>query len=423
MGKAALLLVAALSVVGTSLVLSLNDTDQRAQLDQSEYSADILAREIARSAYNGAMADANRQGTDIQAALEAVGARTTVDCQAKAAVCYRSEGAMQGGRYVVEARQTGGNGIEIYAAGYYEYTTPDTDTPGQMKRLEKQHVINESQSVDVLEVDPSGDGGQLKIEFVDSRAGYCSAIFLQRTLPGVAEENQPAIEMVYAPGKNRNGSRNVGYETDLAPGTQMNFGIGVDNNCGSGSRPTHHPALRMNAAKALLATQDPDGEDPDYGAKLLKAEMDSYVFREDDWAWVHWALDGSALRDGSPTEAPWGMVEVDPKNNQRWRIAFEDIHSWNLASDHPDYNKPDKSLWATKRFGYDINNDGVGDGWKDLTGEFIVPLAGSPGEYTVETRNEPDGFYDLGNWGSPADYSDQVIFIEVIPHNLAEASE
>ena len=412
MGKAALLIVAALSAVGTSLVLSLNDTDVRARVSQSEYSADVIAREIARSAYNGAVGNANRHGTDIDAALAAVGTRRTSGCQQKAAECYRTTGEMQGGRFVVEARKSGGNGIEIYAAGFYAYSEPDLDHKGKMRRTEKAHEINESQSVDVLEVDPSGDGGKLKIEFVDSRAGYCSSIFLHRTLPGVAEADQPEPEMVYAPGNGRNGERNLGTEVDLAPGTQMNFAIGVSTDC---KAPARFPKLRRNDVKDMkktLSEEDASG--------FLKAEMARYDFRESDWDWVHWALDGSALRDGTPKEAPWGMVEADPANNQRWRIAFEDIHNWNLASDHPDFNKPDKSLWATKRFGYDRNNDGVGDGWADRTGEFIVEKPGKAGGYDVETRNEPDGFYDLGNWGNPADFSDQVIFVEVIPRDLAE---
>ncbi|GAB5534731.1 MAG: hypothetical protein Rubg2KO_09800 [Rubricoccaceae bacterium] len=423
MGKAALLIVAAISVAGTSLILSLNETDVRARIDQSEYSADLIAREIARSAYNGGVADANRFGTDIDGALNAVGTYTTDGCQAGAPECYRREGVMQDGRFMIEARHTGGNGIEIYAVGYYEHPVPDPENPGQMMMVEKAHVINESQSVDVLEVDPSGEGGLLKIDFIDSNAGYCSAIFIKRTLPGVAEADQPAPEMVYAPGKNRNGSRNVGFETFLAPGTQMNFAIGVDNSCyGGGSRPTHHAQLRMNNAEALLNTPDPEGLDPQYGAKLLKAEMDSYSFREDDWVWVHWALDGEALMDGTTKEAPWGMVEVDPTNNQRWRISFEDIHNWNLAPDHANYDNPNHSLWATKRFGYDTNGDGVGDGWKDNVSLVLTPRFNAEGEeigYTITEEAGSDGFHDLRNTGSPADYSDQVIMVEVMPPDPA----
>ncbi len=420
MGKVALLIVLAAGVAGATIMFSSQQTDIRSAKVQGEYEADVIAREIARSAFNSASADIHRFGTDIDAALTAFGDAAT-GCANGKAVCVRRTGDMLDGTYIVEASYDGGNGVDIYAKGMFSY-----NAGGDL--VEADHEINDSQSVGVLRV---SEGGALRIQFVDSMAGYCSAVFLKRTLPGVAEEDQPLPEMVYAPGKNRNGARNVGLEVELEPGTQMNFAIGVDNNCGgNGTRPNSRPDLRYGGAGVLARTLDPNTSNPDplYGWKLLGDAMATYQFLESDWAWVHWALDASTVSLDDPSEGPWAMVETDPNNNQRWRIAFEDIHDWNLASDHRDYHNPNKSLWATKKYGYDWSgsyktkgNDGAGNGWTDVVETRIV--ADDPNDplsaYRVTDVAGSDGFHDLRDTGSPADFSDQVIMVEIIPLNLA----
>ncbi len=422
MGKAALLFVLASSLAGATLMLSSQETDVHAAAEQGKYQADVIAREIARTAFNTASADVHRYGTDIDRAIDQFGAPAT-NCANGKASCSRRTGEMLGGTYVAEASADGGNGVDIYAIGVFSY-----DQGG--KTVTKDHEINESQTVSVLRV---SKGGFLRIQFVDSQAGYCSAIFLQRTLPGVDPGAQPLPEMVYAPGKGRNGERNVGAEVYLAPGTQMNFAIGVDNKCGGskgpGTRPTHHPNLRMGSAIDLAATKDPLGKghpsyDELYGRKKLAAEMATYQYREDDWAWVHWALDGSTVAFSDPREGPWGMVETDRDNDQRWRIAFEDINDWNLSSTHADYYNPNKSLWATKEFGYDWNgtydkpgNDGAGNGWTDVRRVELKPKneCNPLSEYTVTLGPGSDGFHDLRDTNRPADFSDQVIMVEIVP--------
>ena len=414
MGKVSLLLVAAFGVAGATIFFTSKEADVKASGTQGAYEADVIAREIARSAYNAGVADVNRHGTDLDQAILDFGeivVSATVPADRKCAndkpICARRTGQMLDGTYLVEASIDGGNGIEIFSAGTFGYQAGET-------AVSKTHKINESHSVGVLQVDPAlpaGQCGQLKIQFVDSMAGYCSAIFLQRTVGGVAD----SLEMVYAPGKDRNGDRNVGYEVALKPGTQMNFAIGVDNNhnChkpGQG-RPASRPALRMNDAKGLLATGGP---------AALAHEMERYVYRESDWAWTHWALDGAALLSGEPKEAPWAMVEVDRANAQRWRIAFEDQHKWNLAPSAAGYDDPNKSLWATKRFGYDVTGDGKGDGWKDNQRFALVP--NGTAAYTVSYLTGQDGFHDLRDTGSPADFSDQVIMVEVVPGPCAGAA-
>lgn len=424
MGKAALLIVAAFSATAATVLYTAQESDSKSGRHQAETQADIIAREIARSAYNAAVADLNRETGTVDEAIVIIGdlhVSTPADrCRNGVAECYRRTGAMQGGTYLVEASRSGGIGAEVIAIGRYAYTGIDTDpasaTYGQNVRRLREHAVNEFQSSfgAPLQVDPSGRGGTLTIQFVDSRAGYCSAIFLQRTLPGVAPELQPLPEMVYAPGHNRNGDRNVGYETRLSPGTQMNFGIGVDMNCGgSGTRPTHHPALRKVPAQNVLNQEN--------GPALLATEMASYQFRTNDWDHVHWALDRAAIMNGDVIEAPWGMVEQDANSPQRWRIAFEDIPSWNLAPGHANYDRPRLSLSAVKRFGYDLNNDGRGDGWRDIKRTVVTMQTsnGLPtGRYSVSEVSGPDGFHDLEDSGSWPDFSDQVIFVEITPDAL-----
>ena len=417
MGKVALLIVLGTGLASATILFTSQETDVRSAAVQGVYEADVIAREIARSAFNTASADVHRYGTDIDAALGAFGDEVT-DCANGKQLCVRRTGEMQGGTFVVEASHDGGNGVDIYAKGFFSYNAGG-------ETVAADHEINESQSVGVLRV---SEGGLLRIQFVDSWAGYCSAIFLKRTLPGVADEDQPLPEMVYAPGNRRNGERNVGIEVELAPGTQMNFAIGVDNNCGgSGTRPNSHPRLRHRSAQALRDS-DGDNKADSTGLAALAAEMASYRYRESDWAWVHWALDASTVSLDDPREGPWAMVETDPLNNQRWRVAFEDIHRWNLGPDDDGYHNPNLSLWATKNYGYDWSgsyktpgSDGRGDGWTDVVRTVIE--AEDPGNplsaYTVRDVAGSDGFHDLRDTGTPADFSDQVIMVEIIPANLA----
>jgi hypothetical protein len=401
MGKAALLIVAAFSVAGGTLMYTSQQADVKAAQGQGEYQADQIAREIARSAYNAAVGDVNRF-TDIDSALAVIGEITTEGCANGVPRCARRTGSMQGGTFLVEASVMGGNAVDIFARGMYGYTGVQNDPTasgfGELARLTKTHEINESYRSEVLQVNPSGRGGLLKIQFVDSQAGYCSAIFLQRTVPGLPADEQPPMEMVYAPGKNRNGARNVGLERYMPPGTQMNFAIGVSTGCNG---PASRPNLRFNVSNTLTPS-------------ALAAEQLAYTYLASDWNWLHYALDPEELMQGNSVEAPWGMVEVDPNNDQRWRISFEDIHNWNLASNHAQYHDPRYSLWATKKYGYDLNNDGVGDGWRDTKRIVMTPNAAGT-SYTVSEVNGQDGFHDLRDTGSPADFSDQVIFVEIVP--------
>ena len=413
MGKVALLLVASFGVAGATVFFTSKEADVRASATQGVYEADVIAREISRSAYNAGVADVNRHGRDVVQALldfgEVVVSADVVGddkCANGKPICSRRTGEMLGGTYVVEASANGGNGVEIYAAGTFGYQAgPDA--------VSKTHRINEAHSVNVLQVTdlPAGQCGRLKIQFVDSMAGYCSSILLQRTVNGDTLKPQ----MVYGPGNKRNGQANVGFETLLASGTQMNFAIGVENTRHKGWQcdgTTSRGALPANLHPATVKALGTPGAET-YDPAALARSLRDYRFSEDHFDWIHWALDGTALQDGEPKEGPWAMVETDPTNDQRWRISFEDQPLWNLAPGAPGYDNPNKSLWATKRYGYDVTGDGKGDGWKDEERFALVPNAGSG--FSVSYLRGQDGFHDLRDTGSPADFSDQVIVVEVEP--------
>src|SRR5690606_34839150 len=89
-------------------------------------------------------------------------------------------------------------------------------------------------------------------------------------------------------------------------------------------------------------------------------------------------------------ESIWDLVEHHPVDNQRWRIGWEDIH--NTSWDRPEGTDPRNSLQALKLYGYDLNNDGRGDGW----------TRPSPNDY----RRLRDGQLDL---------SDQVVEVSLEP--------
>ena len=300
MGKVALLVVLATGIASATILFTSQETDVRSAAVQGEYEADVIAREIARSAFNSASADVHRFGTDIDAAINNFGTLiTSADmpedqkCANGKATCARRTGDMLDGTYVVEASYDGGNGVDIYSSGTFSY-----NAGGEV--VTADHDINESQTVGVLRV---SEGGLLRIQFVDSMAGYCSAIFLKRTLPGVAEEDQPLPEMVYAPGNRRNGERNIGIEVELDPGTQMNFAIGVDTSCGGGgTRPNSRPEYLRNGAAQAMRDSNGDGRADSTGLAALADSMATYQYLESDWAWVHWALDASTVSLDDPRE-------------------------------------------------------------------------------------------------------------------------
>jgi hypothetical protein len=173
---------------------------------------------------------------------------------------------------------------------------------------------------------------RLGVRFIASEASYCSAIYIQRYLPDTPPELQPAPELLFAPGRNRNGVDLVqaNVEKLLVGDTQMNFFIAVSQNCNA------------------------------YGSGWGSGEWQTYdvsghVFNASNYDYIHYGLEAAALSAGRTEESIWAMWEQHPLDNQRWRIAWEDQR--NTSWDNESSTAPHLSLQATKSLGYD------GNGW------------------------------------------------------------
>lgn len=324
MGKALLIMV-----MGVGLYIAIGQVGTQESLietaaDQAGYEEEVLAREISRSGFNIAMAIARKHESNLQAAIEEI---------------HGGEEAMigdhQGGRYDVRAWLGDGFSITIESTGEYE---------------DAEYVMKDSYRIPVLMAERCS---ALDVSFIESAAGYCSAVYLQRHLPGADAGELPAPEMIFSSGHYGD---NVGVDVDkiIAQGTQMNFFIGVDQNCST------RPAIPRNY------------------------DVDSHVYNASDYDHEHHALE---IPTGAPehmTESIWGFVEQHPENSQKWRIGWEDQH--NVDWDDYSSTNPRSSLQALKHFGYD------GDGWP--------------------TRDAL-GYRALRNYGSRPDFSDQVVEVRL----------
>src|SRR5690606_27913629 len=346
MGKALLIMV-----LGTGLYLAVTQFGTQDALvgtaeRQGEYQEEIIAREIARSGFNVAMSMIRPYGGDLLGAVQVVnGERGDM------------RGEHQGGEYRVKARLVGGFTIELASTGYFGGRWVNGEYRDGAK-----HVMTDRYTIPVLN---SRSCSVLKVRFLDSQAGYCSAIFLQRYPFGVPLDSPPTPEMLFAASHNDDYNDGMG-DNDLTvtkyidAGTQMNFFIGVDENCST--RP-HNPR----------------------GYDVL-----SHVYNPRDYDHLHYALDIDVEELREMEESIWALVEQHPVDNQRWRIGWEDIH--NTSWDRPEGTDPRNSLQALKLYGYDLNNDGRGDGW----------TRPSPTDY----RRLRDGQLDL---------SDQVVEVTLEP--------
>ncbi len=298
MGKALLIMV-----MGVGLYISIGQMGTQETLfkttsEQAEYEEEVLAREIARSGFNMAMGIARRNGANLSGAVNDIrNGRSAMT------------GEHQGGTYSVEAWLSDGFSITIESTGTYGGA---------------EYVMLDKYAMPVLLAQRCS---QLDARFLESQAGYCSAIYLQRHPAGAEAADLPAPEMIFAAG--HNGDNNlVDVNKIIAQGTQMDFFIGVDKDCSTRAPGTSGPR---------------------------NYDVDSHVFSAGDYDHVHHALDIPA---GSPelmSESVWGFVEQNPANVQKWRIAWEDLHypEWNA----PAITDPQQSLQALKRFGYE------GRGW------------------------------------------------------------
>lgn len=312
------------------------ETDQQQAYRQGQ----ILAREIARSGHNLVLSQARREQREhpelsIAEVVERVNGPDGV-----------VKGELQGGTFEAYVYQTSSSSYRVQSAGYFEVSSHKVES----ERLEKD-VLGE----DILEVDKPS---RLRVKFLQSKAGYCSAIYLQRNLPDTKREDQPKPELIFTPGHNRDGATVEPEDIILAPGTRMNFILAVD--------------------------ADFDCE----------KEGDEISIQHSSYDYLHDALVDDVEDLGEMLEGKYAMIQQHNAKTGVWRIAFEDIHdvSDSRVKDTKE-NGYGSTNWNRKRATYG------GDGW----------TMGS------------DGYWELHDYGTDSsgknkpDFDDQVIEVELLP--------
>ncbi len=361
MGKLALLLVAAVAI-GSSVLLLRSDSNRlRADELQVARQEEALAREIARSAYNLIISRARQ--------LEVEHRQWTVAqlVEAVNGPAGKLSGELKGGSYEAWLYMIGGANGASYGAiavGYYG---------------KAQHQIGSQRVLrSVLEVDQPS---RVKVKFLESMAGYCSAIYLQRYVPrpdGSYEALEP--ELVFAPGNNRDGAEAL-HTTTLNPGERANFILAVDadNQC-------------ERRGDRTVPWNDRFYE---YHRFALQESIDDFKHLQ---------------------EGPYVLIQPHPDQPNTWRLAFEDL---DFDRQPMGYDK----LLDIKQYGYGDMKWRVRSGmqWGERNGKYSY---GGPGWHE---RNS-NGYYKLRdfyteNGGNPSprnpivpDFSDQVIEVTFIPN-------
>lgn len=355
MGKALLIIVLGSGIVLAKQLYNSHEGSLRTAKDQRNYAETVLAREIATSAFNVGMGEIRAHGERLADGV------TTLNGTNNAGRSGRiTEGRHAGGMYTVRADMTSGHSVRVTATGYY-----GSYREGGVEKWRGRVVLHDEYRVQVLRV---RERSLINVSFIESQAGYCSAVFYQAYTPSMAPGTVPPAIMLFAPDNRDRRTARPSREIIAEAGTQMNFFIGVDQNCSE--RP---PAMTDCQARAYAR---------DYNLNFGHYRADGTNSGSGRFDYLHYALDAQAGSLDQVQEAMWGFVEQHPATRNRWRIGWEDIHntSWNL----PTSSTPSNSLQATKRLGYD------GLGWP--TADVL-------------------GFRLLRDYGNRPDFSDQVIQI------------
>jgi hypothetical protein len=360
MGKGLLLLVTGAIMAGTMMMSQSRQTAMETTIKQAKYQEEVLAREIARSAYGIAYQYAQAAGNDVDLAIANVNGRTESGIANADGILT---GDYNGGDFDVQAYSVDGQSVRIRSTGRFGRA---------------EFTINDNYNVRLLTVN---EFSRIQVGFLESMAGYCSAVFLQRFIPnnGVEPselggfENQTirdnAIanmtlsddekywilppEMIFDSGRNRTGADTEASPDGLilAPRTRINFFIGVDRDC----------------------SQEGQWND---------------IYSESRYDWVHSALEEDTDNLVDLQEGKFAMIEQNATDDQTWRIAFEDL----------DYFEDAKLD--------DIKANGYGSNWDVATQTY-----GGSGW----TDQNAAGYRQLNDYGSKPDFSDQVIEVTLSP--------
>lgn len=353
MGKYILLITFAAAASVALLSHQANSIDRDTEHRQAERQEKVIARQIARSGYNMVVARARVEERNSEKVADIVSTVGTV------------QGPYQGGSYRAWLTQISPTAYRVTAVGTYNETNHRIRLPH-----ERNFVPNPPQ-VD----QPS----TLEVDFIDSMAGYCSAIYLQRFVPkdnkghgnnadGDDGDNRSsedgdeddeydgdewankkdgqapgykalAPELIFAPGNNRNGAQTT-FEQVIEPGTLLNFILAVD---------------------------------ADYTCE--ERGNTSIDHKDRFFDYTRMAFQGNVNKLSKLSETPYALTQEKPGAPGTWRVAFEDLIF------------ADKELWNVKENGYE------GNGW-------MLDL---------------DEYWKLEDYGDRPDFSDQVIEVRIVP--------
>jgi hypothetical protein len=342
MGKALLIIVLGAGLVMARHLYTSLQTEEATTRAQVSFQEETVAREIARSAFNNAMGVIRSYGENVDAGVQAVGG------------VAGQEGDLLGGEFRVRAEALSGHSVRVTATGFYGggFNAEGEYEGGTV------YTMHDTYRVPVL---IARTWSRLDLEFLTAEAGYCSAVYYQEIIPGLPDDEQPAPRLLYAADNRDLRTLRLPTNVIVAPNTQMNFFIGVDQNCST--RP-NIPRTDTCSWRQYLA---------------------NHTFNPGNYDYVRGALDVDPRAMERTEENVWALVEQHPGERQRWRIGWEDLaRSW----DQPTSDDPRVSLQATKRLGYD------GLGWR-----------------TTDAR----GYRALRDFGNQPDFEDQLIEIRLTP--------
>ncbi len=349
MGKALLLLVLGAGLALSQQLYTAFLNESATGEDQVEHQQNIIAQEIAASAFNMGMGIVRSHGEDFRR-----GSRDLNGADNAGRSGTFTTGRFAGGSYTVHSEVLTGQSVRVVAKGYFG---KETDAATGEETWAAEHTMHDEYVVPML---TARQDGAIKVSFMESQAGYCSAVFYQAFTKDMPEGFVPEPVMLFAPDNRDRRTARPAQQILVAADTQMNFFIGVDENC----------SLRLPAATPEC---------------LVRAIARNWTFKAKQFDHVHTAMVVQAGKLDQAREDIWGIIEQNPSDRQRWRVGWEDIH--NTAWDNPASRDPLNSLQALKMLGYG------GKGWMDA---------------------DANGYRKLKDFGNRPDFSDQVIEIQVV---------
>lgn len=346
MGKL-VILIATAAILGTGMVLFQVDRSSIAtDAKQADRQAQILAREIARTGHNIMVSKARKMQVQYpDTPLEDIVAQ--INGQNGLGIT----GAHGGGTYTAKLVLTSASTFAVEAVGTFQTSEHEVAT---VRETEAGFLAEGTLEVDEPTI--------LKMTFLESMAGYCSAVYVQRlspvTVAGVTTYSADTPELAFVPGNNRDGDSVQPADFVLQPGERVNFILAVDADFSCEDRGKNVPVT------------DPSF---DYTRNALENEID---------------VDTEDLQEGH-----YAMIQEKPGSPGVWRIAFEDLYF------------SDAKL-------ADVKQNGYGGDWNKRKQTY-----GGKGW----NGTDANGYWRLSDYGDKPDFSDQVIEIEFLPAYMAES--